>query len=168
MEGHTLITPRSRSVWKEIIESTGSQRVCEIGFNFGHSTRILLELGCDVHSIDINPECHPRMVELGAEFPKFSYEIGVSTGLMKRCDLLFIDGDHSIEGIQKDLFVVERLRPRIVVIDDWGGEWFRHIPFLVHQALKQREGLSEYVVRSLHKYDASDGENKMALLERRC
>ena len=167
MEGHTLITPRSRSVWKEIIESTGSQRVCEIGFNFGHSTRILLELGCDVHSIDINPECHPRMVALGAEFPKFSYEIGVSTGLMKQCDLLFIDGDHSILGIQKDMFVAGRLKPKAIVVDDWGGEWFVHIPVIVKNAITTMNRLKDYAITGVYTYDASDGDNKMGLLERK-
>ena len=162
-EGHTLNTKRTVEVWRDIITATGSQRVFEIGFNQGHSTQILLDLGCAVHSVDINPECLQRMQKMKGNF---SYEIKDSRDLKasdyKKYDLVFVDGMHEAFAIMKDLNFAYHIGAKYIAVDDYGTDpWFYWIPDVVTKL--QNKGFP-YKLKKVYTYDATGGENKIGLL----
>lgn len=164
VEGHTVLTPRTREVWKKIL--AGSERVFEIGFNQGHSAQLFLDLGCTVHSVDINPECLGKMQKLAERYEKFSYEIKDSRDLKasqyQDYDLVFVDGMHEASAIMKDLNFAYHIRAKYIAVDDYGTDpWFYWIPDVITKI--QEKGFP-YQLKEVYTYDATGGENKVGLL----
>lgn len=163
-EGHTVVTNKTIEAWKDIITSTGSERVFEIGFHQGHSAQILLDLGCTVHSIDINQDCLEKMQEIDENF---SYQIIDSRHLKasnySSFDLVFIDGAHTREILTSDLRFAAELKAKYVVVDDYHSRWFPWIPVLIETYIKA--GTIPYEIVRTYNYDATDGENTMVLLK---
>ena len=166
-EGYTLQTDRTKKVWEQIITATGSQRVLEIGYNYGHATTILLDLGCKVHSVEINPECIVMMSLMTTATTQFSFTLADSKDLeverhKNKYDLVFIDGEHTAKALQRDLVFAHQVGAKYIVVDDYNDDgWFYWIPDLVRQMLERG---FPYNLVTTYDYDASGGDNRMALL----
>jgi cephalosporin hydroxylase len=90
-------------------------QVLEIGVRGGVSTSAFLlgleENGGHLYSIDIKPQCGQLF-----DHPQWTFVAGDSTdpaiaGLVPgELDILFVDGDHSYQGVRSDL---ERFAPRV-------------------------------------------------------
>jgi predicted O-methyltransferase YrrM len=166
-EGHSLPTEKTNEIWDLIFAVAKPEKILEIGYYEGHATRLMLDRGAAVHSIDIGKheqtrECMEKMV---VEDLKFTYEIADSKTCnpvnYEDCDLAFIDGDHSTFGVLNDIMLALKAGITWIVIDDYDGKWFANIiqtvDFLEKQGLLRR---LEY----LH-YDALDGRNTLALMK---
>lgn len=121
----------------------GVRRICEVGFNAGFSTWAFLEasVSVTVHSFDlaeytystaakshvdesfpgrhtlIQGDSHSTIAAFAREYPETTF------------DVIFVDGDHSLEGARSDLADLRALaHPNsVVVMDDitpwlWFGE----------------------------------------------
>lgn len=163
MEGHTIPTARTLEMWEKIITATGSQRVLEIGFNYGHTTEILLELGCEVHSVEILEEKRELLETFKKKWKTFSYTI-IDSRHMKpgNFDLVFIDGEHTAPAIMSDLTLAHRSRAKYIALDDYGTDpWFYWIPDVI---TKVRSLGFPFKLQEVYSYDAVNGENKIGLL----
>lgn len=167
MEGHTQTTLATHKMWNYIISTAGSQRVLEIGFNLGHSARIFLEFGLEVHSIDIgeNKGTESIMKHLAFMNKNFSYEVANSWDLDYRdytgYDMMFVDGGHDTVTVLNDILLGVKAGIKWIIVDDYDGKWFGNIIQTVdfmnkRGVLKLRDCLS---------YDASDGKNTLAILQ---
>ena len=77
--------------------------IVEIGFRTGVSAAAFCAAGKSVTSIDIDP-CEPHVSRLRAEYPNFQFIQGDSRMMqIPRCDLLFIDGEHTYETVLREL-----------------------------------------------------------------
>ena len=109
---------------KAVIDIVKPTNILEIGFNRGSSAlTFLLSSDAKVSSIDIQEK--PGSVKyLNEQFPnRFTFILGNSQELdlsdYKGVDLVFIDGDHSYEGILKDTTQVLELSPKYILYDDY-------------------------------------------------
>lgn len=101
--------------------------VLEIGFNRGHGSAIWLGLGCKVISTDVFiwPEGIRGEKHLTSRYSdeRFTFYLRTELELLLRgaqsqVDLAFIDGDHSEEGVLKDIELV-RNHAQWILFDDW-------------------------------------------------
>ena len=163
MEGGTVKTDRSVSVFREVVERTQAKKVFEIGFNQGVSSEIFLEAGVVVHSVDINKKCESKMQSMKGDF---TYEIKSSTLLKaenyENFDLLFVDGGHTVSNLLNDLRFGVALDVPYILVDDYTSiGHLGHIRSVVQGALQNMP----YELVEVYTYDATAGENKMALLK---
>jgi len=110
--------------------------IVEIGFNRGSSALSLLMSSddCVVYSVDIRTpeEVRASCDFLTAQFPnRFHYIHGNSRELLSllpisNADLVFIDGDHSYDGVRNDVEQSLQLNPRCIVFDDYYHGSHRH------------------------------------------
>jgi len=110
--------------------------IVEIGFNRGSSALSLLMSSddCVVYSVDIRTpeEVHASCDFLRTQFPnRFHYIHGNSNQLLTllpitAADLVFIDGDHSYDGVRNDVAQSLQLNPRCIVFDDYYHGAHRH------------------------------------------
>ena len=97
--------------------------VCEIGFRTGISARAFLTGRCQsLFSFDI-ADCSTDAVRAAANAAGIGFyfcQIDSSSGPPSpfRCELLFIDGDHSYEGVASDLRLWTPIARRWVVLHD--------------------------------------------------
>lgn len=105
--------------------------VVEIGFNLGHSACMMLEIMDDlsVLSIDINDHEVIRQAAgiVSSKYPgRFSLLIGDSrspkvqanVAVRIKPDLVFIDGDHSAQGVENDILFALGLGAKAIAFDD--------------------------------------------------
>ena len=165
MEGHTETTAATHKMWNYIISTAGSQRVLEIGFNLGHSSRIFLEFGLEVHSVDIGENSGKIMKDLASMNKNFSYEVANSWDLDYRdytgYDMMFVDGGHDTVSVLNDILIGVKAGIKWIIVDDYNPKWFgniiRTVDFMNERGIvKLRDCLS---------YDASDGKNIVAILQ---
>lgn len=80
-------------------------QVVELGFRTGVSTSALLASGAKVRSYDTSTKCRPHVKKLAAEYPKtFEFKLGDSREVEPiKCDMLFIDSDHTYECAMAEL-----------------------------------------------------------------
>jgi len=91
----------------EFLRSVGTGSVLEIGVRDGVSTAAFLLSNAEhVYSVDINPACG----ELFKGNPKWTFihndsknAASVKAQLPDKLDVLFVDGDHTYEGLTSDL-----------------------------------------------------------------
>lgn len=113
--------------FKEILEIANPKTVLEIGFNNGASALMFLSINpsLEYHSIDIEKNeksinyLHDRFE--GFLFTKInSQHIHPlkSYFLNKEYDMVFVDGDHSREGVISDIEVSLKFNPEYILFDD--------------------------------------------------
>lgn len=177
-EGHILDTEITRKKFNNVLneKSYGTiKRVFEIGFNGGHSARMWLDLGAEhVHSVDICE--HPYVEEIARELEeqdsRFTFQKIDSNDLvgedLKGYDLLFVDGDHSEEGVRNDVFLGEEAEIPFILIDDYNhreDKWNGRIGACVDSIVGDIFFKYAWFGSTLH-YDATGGTNKMRLMIR--
>ena len=102
-----------------LVEHLKPKVAIEVGTNFGGSLQVLSRFCESVYSIDIDPNVPSR---LHGKFPNVEYLTGRSDYLLpllvdklqrEQAELSFalIDGDHSTDGVRKDIENLLRYRP---------------------------------------------------------
>lgn len=112
--------------FREILEISNPKSVLEIGFNNGASALMFLSINPDLdyHSIDI--EENEKSIEyLSNRFKDFIFTKINSKFLdpkmfyvFSEYDLVFIDGDHSREGVISDIEAALKFNPEYILLDD--------------------------------------------------
>lgn len=176
-EGHVLDTEMTRTKFRWVFDRVKPKKIFEIGFNGGHSARMFLEMfrgdpDFRVHSVDIcNHEYTEEIArELEKEDPRFSFQKISSHDLIgediKGYDLLFIDGDHTEEGVRNDLFLGAEADIPYMLVDDYNHKedrWNGRIGATVDSIVGDIGFRHCYFGSTLH-YEATGGINKMRLI----
>lgn len=129
-EGHILDTDITRLKFNYILRTTKAKSVFEIGFNGGHSARLWLDLMKDdpdfrLHSVDICQHEYTEEIarELEEKDPRFTFQKIDSADLIGKdlegYDLLFIDGEHSEDGVRNDLLLGAEAKIGYMLVDDY-------------------------------------------------
>jgi len=170
VDGHLTVDEAHELQWW--VKYPGVERVCEIGFNAGHSAAAILLAREEVslRSFDLGQYQHVRRAgeTIGALFPRrFSLVLGDSvttfaarqeagTALIT-CDMTRIDGGH-LGQVPREDFANARAHaagPRVVWMDDVGcSNWNCHEPTRVWRDAVQRGHVQQ---RSCRVLDASHG-----------
>ena len=121
----------------------GNTRICEIGFNAGHSTLLMLlgrnktPINYTIFDIGIHPYVKPCFNYIKKEFPHivFEYIEGDSTiempkwidnniNLIEKYDIIHIDGGHTDHCISNDMMNADKLLKLngIIIVDDTNSE----------------------------------------------
>lgn len=168
-EGHILDTPKTREVFKHILQLGNIRRVFEIGFNSGHSARLWLDLGVEhLQSIDNCQHEYTEYVarDLEIETPRFSFNKISSHQLnpkeLQGYDLLFIDGDHSKMGIQNDFWLGQEAQIPYILFDDYVDYgWQARCGGWIDRIINSQENYTW--CSDTYRYDASGGINQMRM-----
>ena len=174
VDGHLTVAEAHELQWW--VRYPGVERVCEIGFNAGHSAAAILLAREEVSllSFDLGEYQHVRRAgeTMGALFPRrFSLVLGdsvntfaarqeagtASMNSLMTCDMTRIDGGH-LGQVPLEDFVNARARasgPRVVWMDDVGcSNWNCHEPTRVWRDAVQRGHVKQTRCQVL---DASHG-----------
>lgn len=110
----------------EILEIAKPKSICEIGFNAGGSALMFLSINSNLiyHSIDIYE--NTRSVQyLKKQFHGFDFLKSDSKdikpggeGLFKEYGMVFVDGEHSREGVVNDIEKALLFKPQYILLDD--------------------------------------------------
>lgn len=112
--------------FKEILELSSPSRVLEIGFNIGGSALMFLSINPKLHYHSIDIEENNKSVEyLHSRFEYFQFT-RISSRLIdpelyfmfSEYDLVFVDGDHSREGVIADVETALQFNPKYILFDD--------------------------------------------------
>lgn len=115
------MSPSEQVAMVFLLEHLRPKIAVEIGTRFGGSLQVLAQFCDKVYSIDIDPDVPKR---LAGKFPNVEYLTGRSDDLLPSlfdglqdtgADLSFVlvDGDHSTDGVRKDIDNVLRFRPTV-------------------------------------------------------
>ena len=109
--------------------------VCEVGFNFGHSSLLWLLASprSRVRAFDIATNWYvlPAAEYLMARFPhRIDLTVGDSRTTLQRppsdCDLIFIDGGHDYDTALSDIMAFRRNNQAILILDDINQDPVNH------------------------------------------
>ncbi len=113
------------SAFNEVILIANPYSIMEIGFNAGASALLFLMLNpnLEYHSIDI-VENGKSVAYIGTNFKGFRFYNKSSFDLPdirmhSIYDLVFIDGDHSEEGVKNDIEKSLLFNPKYILLDDF-------------------------------------------------
>ena len=172
-EGHALLTERTCEVIKQVYEVTKPERMLEIGFNAGHTAFGWLSMFPELtyHSVDIcqhsYTETHGKILEkeFGDRF-KFgnidSRKLNGDVIRMLAYDMVFIDGDHSFEGLRHDYEICSKAKVKWILIDDYTlANYIKS--FLDHINTSENH---PYTMVDVYEYDDHDATSHMALFRR--
>lgn len=109
----------------DILEITKVDVILEIGFNVGGSALMFLSINPELNycSIDIN-RSEKSIDFLEKKFEGFNFFQSDSQDLAIRnwhegiADLIFIDGDHTPEGVTSDIEISLAFKPKYILFDD--------------------------------------------------
>jgi len=137
IEGNTAFHPNKAVVLQEIYRRPSVTKICEIGFNSGHSTLNALvasqiasvtsfDIGLHLetylqHAYDVIDYNFPDRVELILGDSKVTVPEYVDIVQKNLCDTLFIDGDHTYSGALADIVNMRPLANKsshVLIIDD--------------------------------------------------
>jgi hypothetical protein len=116
-----MMSPSEKVSLIFLLEHLRPKVAIEIGTRFGGSLQVLAQFCDRVYSIDVDPDI-PRRLE--GKFPNVEYLIGPSDEILpplidrlgkEGAELGFalVDGDHSAEGVRKDIDNLLRFRPTV-------------------------------------------------------
>jgi hypothetical protein len=116
-----MMSPAEQVAMLFLLEHLRPKVAIEIGTRFGGSLQVLAKNCERIYSLDIDPEV-PRRLE--GKYPNVEYLIGPSDETLPRlierlqregAELSFalVDGNHSTDGVRKDIDNLLRFRPRI-------------------------------------------------------
>jgi hypothetical protein len=134
--GHQHISDKTISSWKDVYEITKFKRVMEIGFNVGHSSYLILDSFEDVyvHSFDICKFDRQLTIETSNKFKNYfkerfdftecdSKKLSIDDLKKYEFDFVFIDGDHSYDGVKNDYEIAKSLGVEYCLIDDYNEDF---------------------------------------------
>ena len=134
MEGHSGDLPQQGMLYYHLARLPFVRRICEIGFNAGHSAFVWLASNTQTRVVSFDIKDHnytgPMVSYLKKTFRnrldmRYGYSalsVRRSVDLFHRCDLLVIDGSHSYEIAKRDLQNMRQLanmKQNLVILDDW-------------------------------------------------
>ena len=134
IEGHAYLSEITEETIKVMGEVCQPTNLLEIGFNAGHSTFAWLTLFPNLRlgSLDICKHkytlpCVKKMQELFGDRFKFGNVDSqkLKAGCYSDYDAVFIDGDHSNEGVTHDYKTCSESGVKHIIIDDY--DIFRYI-----------------------------------------
>jgi hypothetical protein len=116
-----MMAPAEQIAMVFLLEHLRPKVAIEIGTRFGGSLQVLAQFCEQVYSLDIDPEVLRR---LEGKYPNVEYLIGPSDQTLpplvdrlqrEGAELSFalVDGDHSTEGVRKDIDNLLRFRPTV-------------------------------------------------------
>jgi hypothetical protein len=131
---HWMMTPAEQMALVYLLERLRPRTAIEIGTRFGGSLQVLAKFCDKVYSLDVDPQVPER---LAGAFRNVEFLIGRSTDTLpplirrlqdEKAELSFVlvDGDHSAEGVRRDIDNVLAYVPRtlmaIVMHDSFNPE----------------------------------------------
>lgn len=116
---HWLMSPAEQAMMLYLLERLRPKVAIEIGTRFGGSLQVLAEYCDHIYSLDIDPDVPAR---LEGQFSNVSYLIGPSDQTLPQLidrlhreksevGFVLVDGDHSAEGVRKDMENLLRIQP---------------------------------------------------------
>ena len=116
--------PAEQIVSMALLQSLRPKVAIEIGTFYGGFLTMLSHFAVKVYSIDIDPEVSKR---LAGKFDNVEYIIGDSTDVLpplleklrdKELGFILVDGDHSTDGVRRDLDMILKYKPnsRMIVL----------------------------------------------------
>lgn len=170
-EGHASLTDRTCEAIKEIYEIAQPKRILEIGFNAGHTAFGWLSMFPELHyhSIDICKHdytiTHAKKIEekFGERF-KFGNKDSktLTSDNIQGYEFVFIDGDHSLRGINHDYWICKNAGTKWILIDDYDLRTYIE-DLLKHINLSDNH---PYEIVKIFTYDDHDATSRMALFRR--
>ena len=127
-EGHLAVNEFTRKKLETVLNFCRKpEKMFEIGFQAGHSTRMFLELfpEMEVHSIDI---CEYDFTEelgrkLEEEFPNFTFtnknSHDLTTEDLDGYEFVFVDGGHDEETVENDIGIAIKSNIPFILVDDY-------------------------------------------------
>ncbi len=120
--------PHSVDAIRRICDEVRPVSILEIGFNVGYSACLWLSLSkAKVLSVDVSTRSHTlQAVEVvSGRYPDRFRFLGCDSAVAapmlqsESFDFAFVDGDHSADGVAKDLELVRSLGIRRIAMDDY-------------------------------------------------
>ena len=111
--------------FKEVLFIAEPESILEIGFNAGASALLFLMINPKLHYHSIDIVENQKSVDLSKNFSRFyfvnknSLDIIPGEDLLFKYDLVFIDGDHSEQGVKNDIEKSLLFNPKYILLDDY-------------------------------------------------
>lgn len=171
-EGHVLDTALTRTKFQAVLDYCTPSKILEIGFGRGDSAEIFLALDStlELESVDVCKWSYTSAAgqALAAANSRFTFTQADSANLVASdyddVDLIFIDGDHNLDAVQRDVRWAGSTGVQYILIDDYMDKWFQHNVKKLVDVIVDTPFPYQYVNEWV--YDSSDGDCTMVLLER--
>jgi predicted O-methyltransferase YrrM len=133
--------------FREVLEIAKPDSVLEIGFNAGGSASMFLQIDPTLiyHSIDIelNQESKEFLEKKYNLFKLFKYDSKFidpvnSLSLRETYDMVFVDGEHTPEGVVADIESALKFQPGYILFDDYRHPSHVHIEKTVTEVYKDK------------------------------
>lgn len=174
-EGHWTDFDILKPVVLEMFNKHKVKSILEIGFNIGYSASLFLESDpdnkCKYTSVDIGrwEDTKKAADAVKSLYPdRFSFILKDSKYVYPDLedqvfDLIFIDGDHSPLGVQRDIALALKLKIPLLLFDDWHpadslqGQYSNGVKVGCDSYAKQNK------IKLLEVYDLKREQDKIAL-----
>lgn len=132
--------------FKEILEIANPKSVLEIGFNAGGSALMFLLINPELEYHTVDVEENAKSIEyLSDRFKDFIFTKINSKFIHPKMfcfyteyDLVFLDGDHSPDGVISDIEVALKFNPEYILFDDFRHRSHSYIETIVTEDYKDK------------------------------